>query len=77
MKLTCSFSYSWNDTDINILDAIKNAIERKSKFPIDVIYDRHTAEPGDNLDETEKKVASSDVVVMFCTPSYKTKTQAL
>lgn len=76
MKLTCSFSYSWNDADTVFLDELKNIIVKKSKFPIEVFYDKYSAEPGDNLDEMEEKISLSDVVVIFYTPSYKRKTQS-
>ena len=74
MGMTCYFSYSWgSDINEDIMDALKKQIEKMSNYKIQVIYDKRSFYPGDNLLEKEKAIKTSDSIVVFFTPSYKNK----
>lgn len=74
MSMSCYISYSWDD-DINdkLINEIKSQIEKMSNYKINVIYDRRNFHTGDDILAKEKQIEKSDSIVVFFTPSYKTK----
>ncbi len=74
MAMTCFFSYSWNDdVDEKLLSEIKSQIEKMSNYKIRVIFDKKSFHTGDNIIEKENQIKESDSMVLFFTPSYKSK----
>lgn len=73
MRATCYFSYSWDDADDKFMDELKKTIEDLSKHEMEVLYDKRKLEIGDAISDIEKRILTVDLIIIFFTPSYKTK----
>ncbi len=73
MRSTCYFSYSWDDADEIFMQQLKNQIEKLSRYEVDVLYDRNKLKIGDELSTFEDEMDNADLIVLFLTPSFKSK----
>ena len=74
MKQKCFFAYCWDVDSNNVMDLmnhLRKEIETKSNRTIQIIIDKKDFHISENFKENEKKIYSSDSVIIFFSPAYK------
>ena len=73
---SCFFCYAWGSEErYKKLEFLRNEVMKKTGNQIKVILDKHDYQDNQDFEELREKIRTYDLVLVFCTPDFKSIVQ--